>query len=199
MTTCFVFDLDGTITKQELLPLIAKALGIEQEIKLLTNLTLKGMIPFEDSFRLRCAILKSVPLSLIKGIVSEAPLDSSIEKFIQRNVERCFVATGNLDAWIEPLVKRLGCRVFSSRGLTEGDTLKGITYVLHKNLPVLELKKMFKTVTVIGESVNDLPMFEVADIGIAFGGTHAPVNKLIQVADYIAYDGGALCRLLNTL
>ena len=36
----YAFDLDGTVTKEETLPLIARELGLETEMKLLTKLTL---------------------------------------------------------------------------------------------------------------------------------------------------------------
>ena len=43
--TKFLFDLDGTITKQETLPLIAKAFGVEA-IEGLTKETIAGNVPF---------------------------------------------------------------------------------------------------------------------------------------------------------
>ena len=55
-STAFCFDLDGVVTSQELLPLIAEELGYYEEIKALTDATIKGIIPFESSFRLRCRI-----------------------------------------------------------------------------------------------------------------------------------------------
>lgn len=42
-------------------------------------------------------------------------------------------------------------------------------------------------------------MFEAADISIAYGGTHKPIQSLITVADYVVYEEDSLCRLLNML
>lgn len=197
--TAFVFDLDGTVTTQELLPIIATHLDVSSEMRLLTELTLNGSIPFEDSFRLRCAILKSVPISAVRSLVADVELDPYIMDFITQNRDRCFIATGNLDCWIHPIVTRLGCRAFSSQGVVEGDTLKAVHHVLRKNTAVIALKERFKRVVAIGESVNDLPMFEVADIGIAFGGVHPPSDSIVRAATYVTYSGASLCRLLNTL
>ena len=44
------FDLDGTVTKVETLPLLAEELDLADEMKLLTDLTLSGKIPFKKSF-----------------------------------------------------------------------------------------------------------------------------------------------------
>lgn len=197
--TAFAFDLDGTVTRQELLPIIASELGLQREIRLLTDLTLKGAIDFEDSFRLRCAVLRAIPISTVCELLAEAPLDEHIAAFIQERPQQCFVVTGNLDVWIAPLLQRLGCEAFTSTATYKDDQLLGVTKVMHKSQPIRSLKQRFERVVAIGESVNDIPMFEVADVGIAYGGVHAPMESLVDVSHYVTYDGEALCRLLNTL
>ena len=48
--TQFIFDLDGTITQEETLPLIAEHFGVTAEIEALTEKTVRGNIPFVESF-----------------------------------------------------------------------------------------------------------------------------------------------------
>ena len=199
MTTAFAFDLDGTLTTQEVLPLIATELGLQREMRVLTDLTLSGAIPFEDSFRLRCAVLSAVPISKVRDIVSDVPLDPDIEAFVRKRPSECFVVTGNLDIWVSPLVERLGCQLFASRARADGDRLASVETVLLKSHPVQQLRERFERVVAIGESMNDLPMFEVADVSVAFGGVHRPARAALEACDYVVYQGGALCRLLNTL
>jgi HAD superfamily phosphoserine phosphatase-like hydrolase len=199
MTTYYAFDLDGTITKQELLPRIAAALGLQNEMRVLTGLTLDGTIGFEDSFRLRCAILQSISISDVQDIVADVPLDQDIVDFIKQHRETSFVVTGNLDVWIRPLLDLLGCSAFSSTALCEGNRLVRLNHVLHKSKPIHHLKTRAHRVVAIGDSVNDIPMFEAADVGIAYGGVHDPSSGLTEIADYLTYQGSALCRLLNTL
>jgi phosphoserine phosphatase len=199
VSTCFVFDLDGTVTTEEILPILATELSLEEELHLLTNLTLKGMIPFESSFRLRYALLKAIHPDVIRRLVMNVPLNGAIESFIRAHKERCFIATGNLNVWIRPLIEKLGCRAFTSTAQEDEKGQLSNLEVLRKNTAVLALRKQFEKVVVIGESVNDLPMFEAADIGIAFGGVHQPVLEVVHAANYVCYEGGALCRLLNTL
>ena len=50
----FIFDLDSTITKIEILPEISKMIG-DKEMRELTEQTMKGEIPFKHSF------IKNVP------------------------------------------------------------------------------------------------------------------------------------------
>lgn len=198
--TAFAFDLDGTITRSELLPMIASELGLEAEMRLLTELTMAGSIPFEDSFRLRFAILRTAGLDRIRSIVSEVEFDPYIEEFIRANKERCFVVTGNLDLWIQPLIERLDCRFHTSTAMTDSEgRIIGLDTVMRKNLAGLELKERFDRLVAIGDGFNDIPIFDVADIGIAFNGIHSAPDGLLSVANYVALDGKSLCRLLNTL
>ncbi len=199
MTTAFAFDLDGTLTCEELLPVIAEELSLGREMATLTRLTLSGAIEFEESFRLRCAILRAVPISRVRTIVAEVALAPAMEQFIRRRPRECFVVTGNLDVWVRPIIDRLGCRAFTSVGRSDGDQLLGVEHVLCKSTPIAQLQEQFDRVVAIGDSVNDIPMFELADIGIAHGAVHEPADALIEVADYATYREEALCRLLSTL
>ena len=91
--TFFAFDLDGTVTKQEILPILARELNLENEMRLLTELTLNGTIGFNESFALRVAILKGIPISTIHRIISTVELDRDIENLLMRIKK--IVITGN--------------------------------------------------------------------------------------------------------
>jgi HAD superfamily phosphoserine phosphatase-like hydrolase len=198
--TAFCFDLDGTITKQEILPLIAKKVGIHEEISLLTDITLKGLIPFETSFKLRVKLLSTISIEVVKEVVSKVVLDDNIREFINNNKENCFVVTGNLNVWIKEFInKELGCKVFSSIANSDGDNLLGIESILNKGDSIKIVKKNFERVIAIGDSMNDCSMFEKADLGIAYGGVHNPVNTLVKMSDYVVYDSLALVRLLENI
>lgn len=200
MTARFCFDLDGTVTRQEILPAIASEVGLSEEIALLTSLTMRGLVPFESSFRLRCRILREVPVSRVREIVADIPLDPDVERFIHDNRERCAIVTGNLDVWVSGLLDRLGCASFTSRSGVEGDRLAGEATMVRKNDAVMAFRESGGgPVVAVGDGFNDIPMLETADIGIAFGGVHSPVAELVERANYVVYGGSALCRLLNTL
>ena len=195
----FAFDLDGTVTKVETLPLLAKELDLAEEMKLLTDFTLNGEIPFEKSFRMRYLILRNIPLKRIQEIMAGVELDEEIAAFIRENKKNCAVVTGNLDCWIEPIVAKLGCENFSSVSEFDGKNFPVLKKILDKGAAIRELKKSCDKVIAVGESFNDVPMFEEANISIAYGGVHKPVSTAISVSDYVIFDGGALCRLLKML
>ena len=197
--TKFVFDLDGTITKVETLPLLAAELGLADEMKLLTDLTLSGQIPFDKSFKLRYLILRNVPLKKIQAVMSTVELDGRIVDFIAAHKKNCAVVTGNMDCWIEPLAARLNCEIFSSTSELDAGNLPVLTKILDKGAVIRELKRTCDRVIAVGESFNDVPMFEESHVSIAYGGVHKPVATAISISDYVVFDGGALCRLLKML
>lgn len=199
MRTAFCFDLDGTITREELLPRLARELGIYEEIRILTEATLKGDIPFKRSFELRCRLLADIPISRVREIVDSVEMHPAIVSFIRANQTSCFVVTGNLDVWIEPLVAKLGCRAFTSRAEFMGDQLSKVAAVLDKSVAVHMVRKEFNRVVAVGDGMNDASMFEVADIGVAYGGVHDPVPALVDASHFVVTNGRALCRLLSML
>lgn len=195
------FDLDGTLTRRELLPLIANEVGLEHEFEVLTKLTVEGVISFEESLRLRFAILKSIPVNVVQDIICNAELFSKIIAFIINNNDRCFVITGNLDVWIEPLMAQLGCKYFSSKVTVKDNSLQSLDYILNKSNAIRIIKKEYPQNNIIafGDGLNDYPMFEAADSAVAIGLTHQPNQLLISKSNYVIYEEDTLCRLLNTL
>lgn len=199
-TTAYCFDLDGTVTRLEVLPVIAAELGLVEEIRLLTQMTIQGLIPFEMSFRLRCRLLSDIPVDTVARIVEQVPLDETIARFIRDHRSQCHIVTGNLDVWVQRLVSNLGCGVFSSQAETRPDgRLGALTHVLRKSTAVRSLRSHYDRVVCVGEGFNDLPMFEEADIGVAYAGVHAPARQLVDNSAYLVSNGDTLCRLLNTL
>lgn len=198
--TAYCFDLDGTVTRLEVLPVIAAELGIAEEIGFLTQMTIRGQIPFEMSFRLRCRLLADIEVDTVARIVEQVPLDENIAGFIREHREQCHVVTGNLNVWVERLVGRLGCGMFSSTAEKRANgKLGALTHVLRKSTAIRELRSRYDRVVCVGEGSNDLPMFEEADIGIAYGGVHPPAREVIENSHYVIGEGVSLCRLLHTL
>ena len=84
----FLFDLDSTISKKEILPTISELIGRQKEMRELTEATMRGEIPFKSSFIRRVAILSCVDVSEVNRIVSDIPLNNNIVSFIRENKEK---------------------------------------------------------------------------------------------------------------
>src|SRR3954447_23497974 len=84
----FLFDLDGTITRQEILPEIASAVGLQDEIAALTRRTMAGELPFASSLRRRVEILRQVPVSDVRRIIAGVDIDPYIAAFLVEHRDR---------------------------------------------------------------------------------------------------------------
>ena len=192
----FIFDLDGTITSAETLPIISKYFNVHQEMTQLTKDTVNGKIPWRRSFVRRVNLLKHVPVDDINILLKDTPLYSKIVNFIQENKENCYIATGNLDCWIDKLCNRIGCKYYSSRAEVKGGEISEISHILEKaNVVEKFQKKGYKTVFV-GDSNNDVNAMRKADIAIAYGASHKPSTFCLSAADHVVYSENDLLALL---
>jgi HAD superfamily phosphoserine phosphatase-like hydrolase len=195
----YCFDLDGTITAQELLPLMATELDLYEEISALTQATIKGLIPFEQSFKLRCKLLSDIPIKKIQELAENVKLNQAIVEFIRDNKDNSYIITGNIYEWIKPIVDKLGCKVFCSQGKFNNGKLSGLEKIVNKGEVIKGLRKSGESIISVGDGMGDVLMFEESNVSIAFGGVHEPIETLLKVSNYLVYEESSLCRLLNTL
>ena len=199
MKKIYCFDLDGTITSQELLPLMAAELDLYEEISALTRATINGLIPFEQSFKLRCKLLSDVPIKKVQEVADKVKLNKSIVQFIRENKDNSYVITGNIYEWIQPIIDKLGCKIFCSEGKFKNGRLSGLEKILDKGKVSKELRGGGKSIISVGDGMGDVLMFQESDLSIAYGGVHEPIETLMKVSNYLVYNEDSLCRLLNTL
>jgi len=200
-TSFFCFDFDGTVSSAEALPRLAKEAGIEEEMKTLTDITMKGILPFPQSFRLRVKLLGTLPLARAQEVMDRVPISESLKRFITDNQDRCAIITGNLDVYMEPIIEKLPCRFFTSTAQMEEGRVTGIKTLLDKGdtMRMLRDREGCQHLVAIGDGANDIPMFEAADVAISYFGV-TPANELLYpFSHYVVFKEKSLCQLLRTL
>lgn len=194
----FLFDLDSTITKQEILPTISERIGKKKEMRQLTEATMRGEIPFKTSFLNRVDILSCVNVSEINDLVSGIPLNENIADFIQENRNRCYVVTGNLDVWIGGLMRKLGIEehVYCSKADVVNDRISKVISVIDKELMA---KQFVQPMVVVGDGDNDSGIALYAEVSIGFGGVRPIAPSLLRNIDYAFYDDKRCSDFLRKL
>ena len=194
----FLFDLDSTMTKKEILPEISVLIGREKEIRAVTESTMKGEIPFEESFLKRVKILSQISVKTVNKLVSEIPLNEEIVRFMMENHDRCYVVTGNLDIWISGLMNKLGMmdHCLCSTARDDNDTVGEVLTIRNKYATARSFKELL---VVVGDGDNDSEMAAQAAIAIGYGGVRPIAPSLLNVIDYAFYDEDKCAEFLRGL
>ncbi len=197
--TTFLFDMDGTVTRLETLPLIAEHFGVCDVMGDLTEKTVQGKVPFIESFIRRVYVLGDIPVNEVADLLKDVPLYEGLMKFIIKNKEQCAIVTGNLSCWTYKLSERIGCRIYCSEAEVKDGKIEKLTHILKKEDVVRKYQQEGNRVVFVGDGNNDVEAMRIADVAIASGLTHSPASGCISAADYLVVSEVALCRLLNQL
>lgn len=195
----FLFDLDGTVTSAETLPIIANHFECKEEIAELTKRTVQGNIPFIESFIRRVNILGKYSVRETSDLLAHVPLYPEIKQFIDDHRADCIIVTGNLTCWCEGLFKKIGCQCYGSEAECEVDKVVKLKSILRKEQIVDQYKALGEIVVFIGDGNNDLEAMRHANISISVGLTHNPAQSLLAITDYVIFNEHALCRQMRQL
>lgn len=197
--TRFIFDLDGTLTSEEILPYIARHFQMEEEIAPLIEESLRGVIPYTESFIRRVFLLKKLPVDEVSALLAEMPVFEKLVAFIQKHAEICTVITCNLDVWIQELVSRISPSWYCSEAETQDNHVTKLVHIIKKENLVERFQNGGDRVVFIGDSNADTEAMRLANVSIAAGLVHVPSQSVLSVADYLIFDEETLCRQLNQL
>ena len=197
LDTIFLFDLDSTITSKEILPYIASIKGIQKELEKMTEETMKGHLPFRESFLARVDLLKDIPLEEAADVIASVPLNEKLVAFIREHKDICYIITGNLDVWIGKLVERIGLEpdhCFCSNAEVTDGQVTGVEKILDKVAVTTNFERYR---VAIGDGNNDIGMIRTAEVGIAFGGVRELSERMKEEADIVCLTEDELVETLN--
>ena len=176
-----VMDVDGTLILEEVIDLLGREAGREEEISLITSRAMRGELDFETSLRERVALLKGLPDSVFYTVFNSIHLSPNAQKFIfilQKNGILVGLVSGGFIPIVDRLAKSLGVAHFSANQLEVKDGLltgKLIGQIISPEVKKEtmekwreELKLSKERTIAIGDGANDLLMLKSSGLGIAF-------------------------------
>ena len=176
-----VMDVDGTLILEEMIDLLGREAGREEEISQITSRAMRGELNFESSLRDRVSFLEGLPISVFDKVFKSIHLSPNAQKFIsilQKNGILVGLVSGGFTPIVERLAKSLGVAYFSANQLEVKDGLlagKLVGQIINPEIKKETLEKwreelkLSKDRTVaIGDGANDLLMLKSAWLGIAF-------------------------------
>ena len=176
-----VMDVDGTLILEEVIDLLGREAGCEEEIAQLTSQAMRGELDFESSLRKRVSFLAGLPVLVFEKVFDSIHLTPNAQEFIsilQKNGILVGLVSGGFTPIVERLAKSLGITYFSANQLEVKDGLLTGKLVGHiispevKQATLEQWRKEFKLpkerTVAIGDGANDLLMLKSAGLGIAF-------------------------------
>ena len=176
-----VMDVDGTLILEEVIDLLGREAGREEEIAQLTSRAMRGELNFESSLRKRVSLLEGLPVSVFDRAFDSIHLSPNVQEFIsilQKNGILVSLVSGGFSPIVERLAKSLGITYFSANQLEVKDGLltgKLVGAIISPELKQAtleqwrkELKLPRERTVAIGDGANDLLMLKSAGLGIAF-------------------------------
>lgn len=174
-------DVDGTLILEEVIDLLGREVGREEEISQITSRAMRGELNFERSLRERVSFLKGLPISVFDKVFKSIQLTPNAQEFIsilQKNGILVGLVSGGFTPIVETLAKSLGIAYFSANqlevkeGLLTGKLIGQIISPQVKKETLeqwrKELQLLRERTVAIGDGANDLLMLKSAGLGIAF-------------------------------
>ena len=176
-----VMDVDGTLILEEVIDLLGREAGREEEISQITSRAMRGELDFESSLRKRVSLLEGLPVSVFDKVFNSIHLSPNAQKFIsilQKNGILAGLVSGGFTPIVARLAKSLGITYFSANQLEDKDdhlTGKLVGQIISPQVKKETLEKWREKLKLpkertiaIGDGANDLLMLKSAGLGIAF-------------------------------
>lgn len=176
-----VFDFDSTLMDGETLEFLAKEIGIEKEIKEITDKAMQGELDFFESLQKRVSLLGGMSVETVDRICKNLPVMNGAKETVEGLKKLgytvvCF--SGGFKNATVPFCEKLGIDCEFSNILHEKDGL--LTGLVGGEMMFSEskgemLKRLQKILGItqsetlaVGDGANDLSMFKHAGKRVAF-------------------------------
>ncbi|HOS83990.1 MAG TPA: phosphoserine phosphatase SerB [Bacteroidales bacterium] len=196
------FDMDSTLIQTEVIVELAKYAGVEHEVSEITESAMKGEIDFCESFKKRIALLKGIDEKVLDEIARNLPITEGagrLIKTLKRFGYKVAILSGGFTFFGRYLQTKLGVDyVFANELEIKQGKLTGnyVGDIVDGAMKAELLKKLafkedihLEQVIAVGDGANDLPMINIAGLGIAFHAKPTVQEKADNKISTIGLDG----------
>jgi phosphoserine phosphatase len=197
-----VFDMDSTLIDAEVIDELAIEAGVGQQVAAITEAAMQGKLDFKQSFEQRLALLEGLDASVLQKIAQRLQLNEGAEHLISTLKKlgyKTAIVSGGFSFFGEYLQEILGVDyVYANQldiengkvtGRVKGDIIDG----QRKADLLRELAErdglMLEQVIAVGDGANDLPMLDIAGLGIAFRAKPLVEASAKQAISSLGLDG----------
>ncbi|MEF2231739.1 MAG: phosphoserine phosphatase SerB [Pseudodesulfovibrio sp.] len=175
------FDMDSTLIQAEVIDELAKEAGVGDRVSAITEAAMRGELDFKQSLRRRLALLEGLDESVLRSVAERLPLTEGAQRLIStlKHVGYTIaILSGGFTYFGNILKERLGIDYVYANELEIVDgklTGKALGEIVDAERKAELLQKIadkenisLQQVIAVGDGANDLPMLNLAGLGIAF-------------------------------
>jgi len=197
-----VFDMDSTLIDAEVIDELAVEAGVGDQVAAITEAAMQGELDFKQSFERRLSLLKGLDASVLQSVAERLRLSEGAEHLIatlKKLGYKTAIISGGFSFFGDYLQNILGVDyVYANQldiedgrvtGRVKGEVIDGQRKAqLLRELTARE-GLMLQQVIAVGDGANDLPMLDIAGLGIAFRAKPLVKASAKQAISNLGLDG----------
>ena len=173
-----IFDVEGVLYDAEYLPVLAERVNKEKEIWEITKQGIQGKINWESGLRKRVDLLKGISIEVCREVADSLPIMTGAKAVCQTLKSagwNVIAISGGFTIMTDRLKEELELDyVFSNELLFNDGKLNGVKINVDSdksksaNIKIAEWNEKKDDITVIVDGANDVKLFDICGLGIAY-------------------------------
>jgi len=177
-TVLVIFDVEGVLYDAEYLPLLAEKMNKEKEVWEITKKGIQGKIDWEEGLRQRVELLKGLDYKTCKDVADSMPIMTGARELcsaLKNAGWKLMAVSGGFTIITDRLKTELGIdHIFTNELIFNDEKLDDVVVNVNADKSksaiskITEWNETKENTTVIVDGANDVKLFDISDLGIAF-------------------------------